>query len=68
MSIDTIRQAVQAEINKLQKILALLGAETGHGRSVSVQKAVTVETPKRRWSAARGRIRNSSVWLRFGAS
>lgn len=71
MSIDTIRQAVQAEIDKLQKILTLLGAETGHARVVSVQTAATVEKPKRRWSAAARRkmaLAQKARWAKVRAA
>jgi hypothetical protein len=31
LSIESIRQEIKAEIGKLQQVLALLDAETGHG-------------------------------------
>jgi hypothetical protein len=49
LSRESIAREVQAEIDKLQKILVLLGT-SGHG--VSVEKTATAEKPKRRWSAA----------------
>jgi hypothetical protein len=48
LSRESIAREVQAEIDKLQKILVLLGT-SGHG--VSVEKTATVK-PKRKWSAA----------------
>jgi hypothetical protein len=61
LSRENIIQEVQAEIERLQQVLALLGAETGHGVSVhsaSIQKSVAETTvrPKRQISAA-GRAR-----------
>ena len=50
MSVENIVKEVRAEILRLQEVLALLGAETGHG--VSVKKTATVETPKRKVSAS----------------
>jgi hypothetical protein len=70
LSRESIAKAVQDEIDKLQKILALLGADTGHGRVVSVQTAATVEKPKRRWTAAARRkmaLAQKARWAKIKA-
>jgi hypothetical protein len=71
LSVETIRRAVQDEIDKLQKILALLGAETGHGRALSIEKTAMVEKPKRRWSAAARRkmaLAQKARWAKIKAA
>jgi len=50
LSVENIVKEVRAEIGRLQQVLALLGAETGHG--VSVKKTAAVEKSKRKVSAA----------------
>ncbi|HLX84406.1 MAG TPA: hypothetical protein VKR59_10950 [Terriglobales bacterium] len=54
MSIESIKQEIKAEIGKLQQILALLGAETGHG---VVAKNRAASTKPRRGMSAAGRKR-----------
>jgi len=54
LSIDNIVKEVRAEIGRLEQVLALLGADTGHG--VSARKtaivAATTDKPRRKMSAA----------------
>jgi hypothetical protein len=67
LSRESIAKEVQAEIDKLQKILVLLGT-AGHG--VSVEKMAT-EKPKRRWSAAARRkmaLAQKARWAKIKAS
>jgi hypothetical protein len=51
LSVENIVKEVRAEIARLQQVLVLLGAETGHGR-VHVQEQVA---PTRRKISAAGR-------------
>jgi hypothetical protein len=54
LSIESIKQEIKAEIGKLQQVLALLGAETGHGL---VAKTGTAGAKPRRKMSAAGRKR-----------
>ena len=70
MSIETIRKAVQDEVDKLQKILALLGAGESSNSRVSVPTAATVR-PKRRWSAVARRkmaLAQKARWAKIRAA
>jgi hypothetical protein len=69
LSVENIVKEVRAEIGRLQQVLALLGAETGHG--VSVKKTVAVEKPKRKVSAAARRkmaAAQKARWARIKAA
>jgi hypothetical protein len=69
LSVENIVKEVRAEIGRLQQVLALLGAETGHG--VSVKKTAAVETPKRKVSAAARRkmaAAQKARWARIKAA
>lgn len=69
MSVENIVKEVRAEIGRLQQVLALLGAETGHG--VSVKKTAAVETQKRKVSAAARRkmaAAQKARWARIKAA
>jgi hypothetical protein len=73
LSRESIVTEVRAEISRLQQVLALLGAETGH--TVSVQKAAAVAAntgkPRRKMSAA-GRKRIAAAqrarWAKIKAT
>jgi hypothetical protein len=71
LSIESIAQQVKEEISRLQQVLALLGAETGHG--VSVKKTATVATnerPRRKVSAASRRkmaLAQKARWAKIKA-
>jgi hypothetical protein len=69
LSVENIVKEVRAEIGRLQQVLALLGAETGHG--VSVRKTAAVEKPKRKVSAAARRkmaAAQKARWARIKAA
>jgi hypothetical protein len=69
LSVENIVKEVRAEIGRLQQVLALLGAETGHG--VSVKTAAAVEKPKRKVSAAARRkmaAAQKARWARIKAA
>jgi hypothetical protein len=69
LSRESIAREVQAEIDKLQKILVLLGT-SGHG-VVSVEKTATVDKPKRKWSAAARRkmaLAQKARWAKIRAA
>ena len=72
LSVENIVKEVRAEIGRLQQVLALLGAETGHGVSgVSVKKTTAVEKPKRKVSAAARRkmaAAQKARWARIKAA
>jgi hypothetical protein len=57
LSIENIVKEVKAEISRLQQVLTLLGAESGHGAAVaarggSVSSGVVGGKPRRKMSAA----------------
>ena len=69
MSIESIKQEIKAEIGRLEQVLALLGAETGHGVAVTARTATA--KPRRRMSAA-GRKRIAAAqrarWAKIRAA
>ena len=68
MSIESIKREIKAEIGKLQQVLALLGAETGHG----VAKTGTASLKPRRKLSAAGRKRIAAAqrarWAKIRAA
>ena len=68
MSIESIKQEIKAEIGKLQQVLALLSAETGHG----VAKTGTASVKPRRKLSAAGRKRIAAAqrarWAKIRAA
>jgi hypothetical protein len=52
LSIETIRQEIKAEIGRLQQVLTLLGAETGHRTTAKVR---TADVKQRRKISVAGR-------------
>ena len=52
LSIESIKQEIKAEIGKLQQVLALLGAETGHGVSKTGTASMKPRRKRRKLSAA----------------
>jgi hypothetical protein len=77
VSIENIVKEVRAEISRLQQVLALLGAETGHGvtpaaRGGSMSSGVVAGLKPRRKMSAAGRKRIAAAqrarWAKIRAA
>ena len=72
LSVENIIQEVRDEISRLQQVLALLGAETGHTATAAKKNAAPTSAAPRRKLSAAGRRRIAAAqkarWAKIRAA